>query len=94
MLRVARPFEAYLDEMNKITILLPYTYGTSQTFSLKEENEMRELSIVKTTLLPNATKYECYTEEVLDVGKYYTVRDERDIETDLQIGAVIRTVAF
>lgn len=94
MLRVARPFEAYLDEMNKITILLPYTYGTSQTFSLKEESEMRELSIVKTTLLPNATKYECYTEEVLDVGKYYTVRDERDIETDLQIGAVIRTAAF
>ena len=27
-------------------------------------------------------------------GKYYTVRDERNEETDLQIGAVIRTKIF
>ncbi|MFP3513468.1 hypothetical protein SB775_28665, partial [Peribacillus sp. SIMBA_075] len=32
MLKVKRPFDAYLDEMNKITILLPHAYGTSRTF--------------------------------------------------------------
>lgn len=39
-------------------------------------------------------QYECFIEEPLDVGKYYTVRDERNEETDLQIGAVIRTAIF
>ena len=94
MLKVKRPFEAYLDEINKITILLPHTYGTSRTFCLQEGRKIWELPIVQTISLPNATKYECYIEEQLDVGKYYTVRDERNEETDLQIGAVIRTAAF
>ena len=51
---------------------------------------MKDLPIAHTIALPDATKYECFIEE-LDVGKYYTVRDERNEETDLQIGAVIRT---
>ncbi|KFN03131.1 type I pullulanase [Bacillus clarus] len=94
MLKVKRPFEAYLDEMNKITILLPHTYGTSRTFRLQEGNQLRDIPIAHTITLPNATKYECFIEEPLDVGKYYTVRDERNEETDLQIGAVIRTANF
>ncbi|HHT7239881.1 type I pullulanase [Bacillus sp. JJ927] len=94
MLKVKRPFDAYLDEMNKITILLPHAYGTSRTFRLQEGSNVKELPIVHTIALPDATKYECFIEEPLDVGKYYTVRDERNEETDLQIGAVIRTVIF
>lgn len=94
MLKVKRPFEAYLDEMNKIIILLPHTYGTSRTFVVQEGDCVRELFVVQTITLSDATKYECYTEQPLDVGKYYTVRDERNEETDLQIGAVIRTAAF
>ncbi|MFD6507049.1 MULTISPECIES: type I pullulanase [unclassified Bacillus (in: firmicutes)] len=94
MLKVKRPFDAYLDEMNKITILLPHAYGTSRTFRLQEGSNVKELPIVHTIALSDATKYECFIEEPLDVGKYYTVRDERNEETDLQIGAVIRTVVF
>ncbi|WP_459503244.1 type I pullulanase [Bacillus sp. C1] len=94
MLKVKRPFEAYLDEVNKITILLPHTYGTSRTFFMQEGHRISPLDITKTTMLPAATKYECYVEDPLDVGKYYTVRDERNEETDLQIGAVIRTAIF
>ena len=94
MLKVKRPFDAYLDEMNKITILLPHAYGTSRTFRLQEGSNVKDLPIAHTIALPDATKYECFIEEPLDVGKYYTVRDERNEETDLQIGAVIRTTIF
>ncbi|MGQ4705290.1 type I pullulanase [Bacillus thuringiensis] len=94
MLKVKRPFDAYLDEMNKITILLPHAYGTSRTFRLQEGSNGKDLPIAHTIALPDATKYECFIEEPLDVGKYYTVRDERNEETDLQIGAVIRTTIF
>ncbi|WP_243524873.1 type I pullulanase [Bacillus pseudomycoides] len=94
MLKVKRPFEAYLDEMNKITILLPHTYGISRTFFMQEGNHVWELKIAQIISLPDVTKYECYIEYPLDVGKYYTVRDERNKETDLQIGAVIRTNVF
>ena len=94
MLKVKRPFDAYLDEMNKITILLPHAYGTSRTFRLQEGSNVKDLPIAHTIALPDATKYECFIEEPLDVGKYYTVRDERNEETDLQIGAVIRTKSF
>ncbi|PFK46007.1 type I pullulanase [Bacillus cereus] len=94
MLKVKRPFEAYLDEMNKITILLPHTYGTSRTFFIQEGNHVWELKIAQIISLPDAMKYECYIKDPLDVGKYYTVRDERNEETDLQIGAVIRTNVF
>ncbi|PEY42461.1 type I pullulanase [Bacillus cereus] len=94
MLKVKRPFEAYLDEMNKIIILLPHTYGTSRTFFMQEGNHVWELKIAQIISLPDVTKYECYIEYPLDVGKYYIVRDERNEETDLQIGAVIRTNVF
>ncbi|PED06520.1 type I pullulanase [Bacillus pseudomycoides] len=94
MLKVKRPFEAYLDEMNKITILLPHTYGTSRTFFMQEGNHVWELKVAQIISLADVTKYECYIEYPLDVGKYYTVRDERNEETDLQIGAVIRTAVF
>lgn len=94
MLKVKRPFEAYLDEMNKITILLPHTYGTSRTFFMQEGNHVWELKVAQIISLADVTKYECYIEYPLDVGKYYSVRDERNEETDLQIGAVIRTAVF
>ncbi|MGK0537282.1 type I pullulanase, partial [Bacillus sp. 'calajunan'] len=74
MLKVKRPFDAYLDEMNKITILLPHAYGTSRTFRLQVGSNVKDLPIAHTIALPDATKYECFIEEPLDVGKYYTVR--------------------
>lgn len=44
MLKVKRPFDAYLDEMNKITILLPHAYGTSRTFRLQEGSNVKRFT--------------------------------------------------
>lgn len=55
MLKVKRPFDAYLDEMNKITILLPHAYGTSRTFRLQEGSNVKDLPIAHTIALPDAT---------------------------------------
>lgn len=94
MLKIQRVFEAYLDEMDKITVLLPYEYGVSNMFSLRHENKKWDLSICRVTNLFHATKYECRAHESLDLSKCYFVSDERNAETDLQIGAVIRTEQF
>ena len=67
MLKVKRPFDAYLDEMNKITILLPCVWNKSD-ISFAEGSNVKDLPIAHTIALPDATKYECFIEEPLDVG--------------------------
>ena len=94
MLSIQRTFEAYLDEMDKITILLPHAYGTSSIFHLKQDTNEWELSINCITSLPHATKYECKVSEPIILSNCYIIRDERKVETDLQMGAVIRTEKF
>ncbi|CAM4150643.1 pullulanase [Bacillus manliponensis] len=94
MLKIQRTFEAYLDEMDKITVLLPHEYGVSNTFSLRHKDEKWDLSICSIINLSHAMKYECKAHEPLDLSKCYFILDERSVETDLQIGAVIRTEQF
>ncbi|MFD3445266.1 type I pullulanase [Microbacteriaceae bacterium 4G12] len=94
MLTVDRIFEAYLDEMDLITILLPRTYGVSHRFHIKHNEEEWELEIRNIISLPAFTKYECIVKAYLDIGQTYIIRDDRNNETDLQIGAVIRTNEF
>ncbi|MFX3623104.1 MAG: type I pullulanase [Ectobacillus sp.] len=94
MLKVARVFEAYLDEMNMITVLLPKSYGGAQQFYLKHGEEEWPLEIFNTIELPQFMKYECRVQAYLELGKSYIVKNERNDETDLQIGAVIRTKEF
>ncbi|MCP8967498.1 type I pullulanase [Ectobacillus ponti] len=94
MLQINRAFEAYLDAMDQITILLPKPYGTSGQFLLKRGSEEWNLPILRVSELPQFTKYECRADAYLELGQSYAVADERGAATDLQAGAVIRTKEF
>ncbi len=96
MIFIKREFEAYLDEMDKITILLPMGsyHGDSATFTLLFEETTYHLEIVDKKTLPNMVKYICKAETTISIGSKYMVADAHGRKTDLQIGAVIRTEAF
>jgi len=95
-LKSNRDFYAYLDEMNIITIILPYNYheGNSSTFSLQDNHHKSPLQLLDRILLKDAVKYSCRTNTESIIGKQFWVIDEHNGKTDLQIGAVIRTEAF
>ncbi|MFD1739284.1 type I pullulanase [Bacillus salitolerans] len=96
MLIHSRVFEAYLDKMNLITIILPKarSWGEVLTFTLLAPNGYIE------TLRPTSReeheyfyKLQCITKSQLEVGECYTI-SIGDLTTDLQVGAVIRTEEF
>ena len=97
MLKVNRTFEAYLDKMNLITVIVPKSYGNGKvnTFTIESSNgEKRTLPIHNQIELHNAIKYECVTNFSIEIGKHYVIYEEKGAFTDLQIGAVIRTEEF
>lgn len=96
MIAIEREFNAYLDQMDVITVLLPYSYfeGNSNEFRLKGEGVDLPLAIQEKVLLEDAVKYICLCSIRPDLGKTYTILDEHEGQTDLQIGAVIRTEEF
>ena len=96
MIAIEREFNAYLDQVDVITVLLPYSYfeGTSNEFRLKGEGVDLPLAIQEKVLLEDSIKYICFCNIRPDIGKTYMILDERGGETDLQIGAVIRTEEF
>ncbi|QFT90248.1 Pullulanase [Bacillus sp. THAF10] len=96
MISIKREFEAYLDEMDSITILLPLDVhqGESASFTLLHHERETELPIVSKSMLPHAIKYICKTSEPISIGLKYSIIDEHKRRTDLQIGAVIRTKPF
>jgi pullulanase len=92
-----RNFQAYLDEMDIITILLPLTYhhGLSSTFSILDESQkVTALQIIKKQQIENNNKYICRLAEEISFGHPYWIIDEHGGKTELQIGAVIRTDSF
>jgi pullulanase len=93
---INRLFYAYLDEMQMITILLPYSYhkGESSAFYLTDGKETIHLEIHDKIQLPDSLKYVCYSQISPQIGSPYRIRDQHGGETDLQIGAVIRTKEF
>lgn len=95
MIAIDRTFQAYLDEMQLITILLPKAYygGHSSSFYLKLE-ESEELRINEKIELDHAFKYICSCTQKPEYGLTYKIVDEHGGETDLQIGAVIRSSEF
>ena len=97
MLIIQRSFFAYLDEMNSVTVLLPHSYfeGHSSSFFIKEDNkEKRPLTIKETIPLQGQNKFVCTIDFVPILGRTYYIEDAHGNETDLQIGAVIRTKEF
>ncbi|QED48993.1 type I pullulanase [Cytobacillus dafuensis] len=98
MISIKRNFFAYLDEMNIMTVLLPYDYngGNSAFFSLINEHDqvISDVKILNRTAIEDSMKYVCKIERAPIIGGQYWVLDEFGGKTDLQIGAVIRTPAF
>ncbi|MBT2644017.1 type I pullulanase [Bacillus sp. ISL-41] len=96
MIAIEREFNAYLDQVDIITVLLPYSYfeGTSNEFRLKGEGVDLPLAIQEKVLLEDAVKYICLCSIRPELGKTYVIFDEHGGQTDLQIGAVIRTEEF
>lgn len=96
MIAIERKFNAYLDQINHITVLLPFSYfeGSSNKFSIKGEGVDVPLAIEDKVYLEHAVKYSCLSSVEPVIGRQYTITDEHDGETDLQIGAVIRTEEF
>jgi pullulanase len=82
--------------MRIITILLPISYhkGLSNVFYLVKDDQKIPLYIKETTTLEESIKYICEVPSNLTFGQTYWVYDENGGKTDLQIGAVIRTVEF
>lgn len=91
-----RIFQAYLDEMHVITILLPKSYhnGISNRFYLIEDGAKQELTILETISLGANIKYICRSKNEVQFGDTSWIVDEHDGMTDLQIGSVIRTPEF
>lgn len=96
MIAKERVFYAYLDEIQMITVLLPYSYngGDSSAFYLTDGDEEIQLEVNDTFHLPDSLKYVCFSPVKPEIGKEYSVIDEHGGETDLQVGAVIRTKEF
>jgi pullulanase len=96
MIAIEREFHAYLDQVDVITVLLPYSYfeGISNEFRLKGEGVDLPLAIQEKVLLEDAVKYICLSSIRPELGKTYVILDEHGGQTDLQIGAVIRTAEF
>jgi len=95
-MEVRRLFNAYLDEFNKITILLPKNYfnGHSSHFSLIRNEEDVELYIEKTIDIGHYIKYLCLVPTFLELGVLYYIKDEYGNQSDLQSGAIVRTARF
>lgn len=96
MIAIDRKFNAYLDRIRHITVLLPYSYfdGSAKEFRLKGEGVDLPLAIEDKVFLEHDVKYICSTAVDLEIGRPYTITDDHGGETDLQIGAVIRTEEF
>ncbi|MGF2617453.1 type I pullulanase [Rossellomorea vietnamensis] len=97
MLIIQRDFYAYLDEMKTVTVLLPHSYfeGHSSAFYMKEENKEKvPLAIRERHSLPEQNKYICSIDFEPQLDRTYYIEDEHGNETDLQVGAVIRTHEF
>lgn len=96
MISIVRNFHAYLDELRVVTIILPLSYhgGISASFYMKDGQNRTSLQIIRKIEIDSAIKYICRIPFEPVFGKTYWVIDGHGGETDLQIGAVIRTMPF
>ncbi|MCL6616858.1 MAG: type I pullulanase, partial [Anoxybacillus ayderensis] len=92
-----QPFEAYLDELTVITILIPndVVHEHAPIFFLcdKEQTAYR-LTVRSSEKQHSFTKYECLVPFIVPLGKRHVVYTEEGWQTPLLVGAVMRTKAF
>lgn len=98
MASVIREFEAYLDQLDAITILVPEkeknTLAPPFFIGEKPNGQLSELSVVHTESIGTHLKYIAKINAPLTLGTTYYIISSAKQWTDLQIGAVIRTKEF
>ncbi|OCA91424.1 type I pullulanase [Bacillus sp. FJAT-27225] len=96
MALVNRDFEAYLDAMNEITILLPIAFreAVSDIFTLTNEVVDLPLDVVNTEEIESGFRLACKFDGEYEFGTDYVVRGSNGLKTDVQMGAVVRTAEF
>ncbi|MDY7430255.1 type I pullulanase [Bacillus sp. V26] len=96
MVSIQRSFEAYADEMNIITVLIPADQKDTFTppFQLETDTAEIPLTVSQKWQIEGKYKYVCVAEQPVTFGKTHHVKASGGGKTDLQIGAVVRTDAF
>ncbi|ALC82056.1 MULTISPECIES: type I pullulanase [Bacillus] len=98
MVSVKREFEAYLDQLDVITILVPEkqrnTYTPPFYIGKDPNSQLKELSVVSSESIGTHVKYIVKVGAPLTLGATYYLFSSSKQRTDLQTGAVIRTKEF
>lgn len=95
LLTINRQFEAFLDELNVITILVPIVLDhENKLFYIDIDNKNELLKLKEKINLGNQMKYVCQLSKEIHFGLTYMIIDEIGNKTDLQIGSVIRSPDF
>ncbi|ALC89631.1 pullulanase [Bacillus sp. FJAT-18017] len=96
MASVKRDFNAYLDAMNEITILLPLSYreAASASFTLSNGTTDIPLELVDITDVEDGLKLSCRFQGEFEFGTEYFLSGMNGIEADVEIRAVVRTTDF
>lgn len=95
LLKINRKYEAFLDQINEIAILVPKNLEKEdKAFYIKSNHGNEQLTIEQKVNIETHVKYVCQFTSDLQFGQTYMIIDERGIETDLQIGSVIRSDEF
>ncbi|OES44114.1 type I pullulanase [Domibacillus iocasae] len=91
-----RPFDAYLDTLTEVAVLLPNHYysGKSSAFYIENGGSVTKMDILDVNEFDTMVKYTCRVKEIPEFGRQHVILDERLMRTDLQIGGVIRTEEF
>ncbi|WP_053367430.1 type I pullulanase [Bacillus sp. FJAT-27245] len=93
---VNRPFFAYLDAMNTITVLLPLPLNDTEPTSFRLENRLggNGLSIKERHEIEGYSKFICTFPGTYSFGMDHWVISGNGMRTDVQIGAVTRSKEF
>lgn len=90
-------FSAFLDDMDKITILIPLNYRENEiiTFTLFFEGQkIGQLKVNEIHGIEHYVKYICSAPFPIKLGEEYQIEDDKGTAFVLQTGAVIRTKEF
>jgi len=97
LFRIHRDFEAYMDQFQEITLIIPRTYygGVCSSFTLLKNGQVCEQLQIKNKIdYDSFVKYVVTTSTPLSLEERYDLLDERGNITDLQVGGVIRSPLF
>ena len=90
-------FSAFLDALDKITILIPQSYRANEKLNFTlffEGQKMGELLVDDVIQIEHYTKYICTAPFEVPLGEEYQIEDDKGMVFALQTGAVIRTPEF